>query len=62
MEKTIPVFFATDDNYIPYLGVTLKSMMANASKEYFYDIYVLSTSLKEENKAKIRNIVHIVTY
>ena len=58
MEKTIPVFFATDDNYIPYLGVTLKSMMANASKEYFYDIYVLSTSLKEENKAKIRNIVN----
>ena len=57
MKNTIPVFFATDDNYVPFLGVTLKSMMANASQDYFYRIYVLSTGLKKENMAKIENIV-----
>ena len=58
MKKTIPVFFATDDNYVPFLGVTLKSMMANASENYFYEIYVLSTKLKDENIEKIQNLVN----
>ena len=49
-EKVIPVFFATDDNYAPFLGVTLKSMFENASREYFYEVYVLITSLNSKNK------------
>ncbi len=52
MEKTnkseIPVFFATDNNYVPFLAVALTSLLDNASKNYFYKIYVLTTSLKKE--------------
>ena len=29
----IPIFFATDDNYIPFLAVAIKSLLDNASKE-----------------------------
>ena len=40
----IPIFFAVDYKYAPMLGVTLRSMLQNASKEYFYKIYVLNGS------------------
>ena len=51
--KTIPIFFAVDDGYIPYLAVTLQSMLKNASKLYNYEIRILYTNISEENKQKI---------
>ncbi len=45
MRKEIPIFFSTDDNYIPYLDVALSSIIANASKEYDYRIIVLNTGV-----------------
>lgn len=39
-KPSIPVVFATNENYLPYLAVTLSSMLANAGGKYFYDIYV----------------------
>ncbi len=52
--KEIPIFFSTDDNYIPYLDVAISSLIANASKEYTYRIIVLNTGIKEENIAKVK--------
>ena len=49
MKKQIPIFFSTDDNYIPFLDVAISSLIANASKEYLYKIIVLHTGLREEN-------------
>ena len=51
--KNIPIFFAVDDGYIPFLAVTLESLIENSSKEYKYEIKVLFTSVSEENKNKI---------
>ena len=36
----VPVFFATDDNYAPFLAVTFKSILDNASKDFSYKFYV----------------------
>ena len=47
--KEIPIFFATDDNYIPYLDVAIRSLIKNASKYYKYTINILNTGIKEEN-------------
>ena len=33
MYKEIPVFFAVDNGYIPFLGVALSSLIENTSKE-----------------------------
>lgn len=52
--KNIPIFFATDDNYVPYLDVALTSMLENASKEYNYDIHILNAGLKFENRFMLR--------
>lgn len=54
MSKEIPVFFSTDDNYIPYLDVAVRSLIANASKEYNYRIIVLNTGLKADNIEKVK--------
>lgn len=52
----IPIFFATDDNYVQFLDVAIRSLIHNASKEYKYKIIVLNTGLKEENTSKIKKL------
>lgn len=47
MKKVIPIFFAADDNYAPFIAVTLESIIANASKDYQYKFYVLTTDISE---------------
>lgn len=46
----IPIFFATDDNFVPFLHVAIQSMLANASKKYSYNIHILHTSMSEGYK------------
>jgi len=50
----IPVFFSTDDNYIPCLDVAIASLIHNANKAYSYRIVVLHTGLISENIAKVK--------
>lgn len=52
--QKIPICFATDDNYVPFLTVALASMLDNASKNNFYMIYVLTSHLSEENMKSIK--------
>ena len=43
MNNEIPIFFSTDDNYIPYLDVAVSSLIANASKEFNKRTIILNT-------------------
>ncbi|MCR5437301.1 MAG: glycosyltransferase family 8 protein [Treponema sp.] len=54
-KKEIPIFFASDNNYAPYLAVALKSLFVNASPKYFYNIRILTSNICSEYKAKILN-------
>ena len=49
----IPLFFATDDNYLPFLAVTLRSLRENSSREYLYKIYVLHSGVSADYEEKI---------
>lgn len=53
-KKHIPIFFSSDDNYMPYLDIAISSLIANASKDYEYRIIILNTGLCEENIAKVK--------
>lgn len=53
--KEIPLVFAVDDNYAPYLGVALKSILDRASREYFYRIFVLNTGISSRNIRKLKS-------
>lgn len=47
--KKIPIFFSSDNNYVPFMAVTISSLIKNASKDYIYDIIVLYTNINEED-------------
>ena len=51
--EVIPIFYAVDDGYVPFLAVSIHSLIENSSKEYYYAIKVLYTNICEENKKKI---------
>lgn len=51
--REIPIFFAVDDGYCPFLAVAIQSMIDNSSPEYTYCIKVLNTDISSENKRKI---------
>lgn len=51
--KGIPIFFSVDDGYIPFLAVTLQSLVDNSSSSNQYSIKILHTNVNEENKRKI---------
>lgn len=54
--KVIPVFFAVDDGYIPFLAVSLQSLIDNSSKENKYEIKILYTKVTKENMLKIKKL------
>lgn len=53
-KQAIPIFFAVDDGYIPFLAVSLQSLIENSSEENEYVIKILYTNICEENKKKIQ--------
>lgn len=46
----MPIVFSADDNYLPYLAVTLESMLANAAGDNFYDIFIFYDKLSAEHR------------
>ena len=52
-KPNIPIFFATDDAFAKYTVVTLHSLVKHSSKDVNYSIYILSTTISDEMKAKL---------
>ena len=40
-QEIIPIFFAVDDEYIPFLAVTLQSIVEHSTEENYYVIKIL---------------------
>lgn len=52
--KEIPIFFAVDNGYIPFLAVAIQSLIDNSSNKNKYEIKILYTNVSEENMLKIK--------
>lgn len=52
----IPIVFATDDGYAPYLGVALHSLIVHTSPVNEYRIFIFCTHLSQEHKRRIRSL------
>lgn len=46
--NVIPVFYACDDNFIKYVAVSIKSIIKNSDKNYFYRFYILNTGVSDK--------------
>ena len=56
IDNCIPVVLASDDNYAPYLGVCIQSVITNASAEKKYHIYILDGGISEHSKKLIYSL------
>ncbi len=55
-KKTIPIFYACDDNFVKYTIVSLHSMIKNASKDFDYRVYILHTGISERMMQKVNEL------
>ena len=51
MKNTIPVAFSFDDNFTLPAWVAVKSLIDNAARQTRYHIFIMYSSLSEENIA-----------
>ena len=53
-KNVIPIAFATDENYVPFLSVAICSIVEHISKQYNYKFYVLTTNLSQKSKDRFK--------
>ena len=53
--KIVPVFFASDKNYVPYLTVAIKSLVEKTTEKNEYRIYILTNDVKDEDIKEIKS-------
>lgn len=52
----IPIFFACDDRFVKFTTVSIASILANASKNFFYEIHILHTDISSENAERVKRM------
>ena len=45
--RRIPVVFSVDNDYLPILATSVRSMLLNSGKDYFYEINVFYTDVSD---------------
>lgn len=56
-KNNIPIVFSSDNNYCPYLGVAIKSIIDNSSIKNNHDVIILNEDISRENKEKIFHLI-----
>ena len=51
--NTVNLFFACDDNYVPFLAVTLTSIRETCDHDRHYAVRILQTGIREESKQRL---------
>ncbi|MBR3416637.1 MAG: glycosyltransferase family 8 protein [Clostridia bacterium] len=54
MKDVIPVFFACNDRYVPYLDTAIISLVSHVSDDNEYRITVMKTDISEENQRALK--------
>ncbi len=55
--NNVPILFTADDDYIKYIGVAIESIIENSSISNNYDIYILTSSINEDSKLKLNDLI-----
>lgn len=56
-KNNVPVIFSSDNNYVPYLAVAIKSLICNSSIDTNYDIFVIDEHISESNKQSLLQLI-----
>lgn len=52
----VPIFYAVNNNYAPFLALSIKSLLKKSNQNYFYKIHVIDDNISEINKEKIKKL------
>lgn len=55
-KEIIPVFFAADNGYVPYLSVAIHSLLTNADPKNEYRLVILSQDISIENQGRLKRL------
>lgn len=55
-QKKVPIVFSTDDNYAPFCGVAVYSLLKNSNHNTFYDIYIIDGGISKINKTRFNEL------
>lgn len=56
INQEIPIFFSSDDNYVPYLAVAIHSLEKHSSVENTYRIIILTSTMNDENRKELKKL------
>jgi lipopolysaccharide biosynthesis glycosyltransferase len=56
-KKIVPVFFSSDENYLPFMAVALKSIKDNTKKDTLYKVYVLCEGISNDKKDRLNFLI-----
>ena len=56
MKKRVNILFQSDDNFAFMVGVAMSSLLENASKNVFYDIYYFALNLSDASRARFASL------
>ena len=56
-ENNIPIVMTTDENFVPYVAVTIQSIVKNSSSKNNYDIVVLHDGIYEISKKRLLEVI-----
>lgn len=54
--NNIPIVFSTDNNFVPYLGVAIKSLIEKSSTNNNYDIVILYSNVDKYNQLRLLSL------
>ena len=57
-EEAVPICFAANNNFLPFTGVMIQSIIDNANSNDKYDIIVLCSDAEEELKKKMLSLAN----
>ena len=56
MTRKLTICFASDDNYAPYMGMAIFSILKNAAPKDTFHFYVLDNKISDKNKQKLDSL------
>lgn len=58
VSESINILCTPDNNYVPYCGIMLTSLLEN-NKDASFSIYIISDNLSDENKIALKKLIQL---
>lgn len=54
---TVPIVLSANNNYVPYMGTTIQSILENSNSNFEYRVYIFHQDITADRQKRLRKIV-----